>query len=708
MSEHLTKEEILKKLKKLREENKYNAELFGKGYGFSEPGGMISYPESLETAYDLDEIIIGYGYHEDNPFGRAVYARDKQGNGIKLRDIIGDDYEVTKLPYGEFISVKDFKEALERELNYDSSDTIYVAWRTGQTFSKNALIKDILKTVLKNSVYLKANYGMTKQNAYYEELTMIDPTGEKTIKTDLGRFPIDRKKVKIGDGKYVSAFEIEKALTAYVKMDKRTRDIGTMGGASQPGFDSDELDESVDKKTGGKTGAVTDSIDIEEPKKKGPTIGEIPSVGPKPRGDNTPTSNGNPTGGDTPIGDDTPTGSGNKSETDNATQDEIYDVVLRKGKVPNKFLKLLSSLLLIILLLLSGLEITDEKVQEKYTEFRKTASYSVTELEEVKKYIMESEDEVVKRIMSDIIVDHQAYVEPGVLYHESSDYDRGGKNATGTFGKGIRPSGEYNVDSISIILPSGEIVDTWETDTNLDKYIETVSQTYNIPVEDLTVRIHLGSPVAGWVDFEDIGSKEEKEPQVKQTQIVLEEQEKISGVQKDFDGETITFNNGEKDVTLKITDENGNLLPYGSIVTGSDGVQYKVTDLTVIELATEATRDVGTKKALRWSIHNIELEEVLGSLALAGLVAALGYALRKNETEMATLSEEEINYLVKSAERRYASTSEFAQAVETLTGRSINPELESELGMAAQTLKDSLIDQDITIENVGDMGGPKR
>lgn len=78
----------------------------------------------------------------------------------------------------------------------------------------------------------------------------------------------------------------------------------------------------------------------------------------------------------------------------------------------------------------------------------------------------------------------------------------------------------------------------------------------------------------------------------------------------------------------------------------------------MVELATEATKDVGTKKSLKWNIHNIELEEALGALALAGLVAALGYALRKNETEMATLSEEEINYLVKSAERRYASTSE--------------------------------------------------
>jgi len=136
MSENLTKEEILKKLKKLREENKYNSELFGKGYGFSEPGGMISYPESLETAYDLDKIIIGYGYHEEDPFGRAVFAVDKNYNYQRLRNIPGDDLEVTKLPYGEFVSVKDFKEALERELSYDSSDTIYVAWKTGKTFTQ--------------------------------------------------------------------------------------------------------------------------------------------------------------------------------------------------------------------------------------------------------------------------------------------------------------------------------------------------------------------------------------------------------------------------------------------------------------------------------------------------------------------------------------------------------------------------------------------
>lgn len=704
MSENLTKEEILKKLKKLREENKYNSELFGKGYGFSEPGGMISYPESLETAYDLDKIIIGYGYHEEDPFGRAVFAVDKNYNYQRLRNIPGDDLEVTKLPYGEFVSIKDFKEALERELSYDSSDTIYVAWKTGKTFSKNALIKDIIKTVLASSVYLKANYGITKQNTFFEELTMIDTTGEKTIKTDLGRFPIDRKKVKIGDGKYVSAFEIEKALTNYVKMDKRKRDIGSIGTISQGIGESDELDHDDDK-IKGKIGDGITTIpgDGEVPKKNDPIKGGVPPRTANPKGGgNNPTGGGNPQNDEEPIGDDT------KRGEDSQTQDEIYDVILRKGRVPHRLLKLLSSLLLIIFLLLSGLDITDEKVQEKYTEFKKTASYSVSELEEIERYIMESDDEVVKRIMSNIIVDHPAYVEPGVTYHESSDYDRGGKNATGTFGKGIRPSGEYNVDSISIILPSGEIIDTWETDTNLDKYLETVSKTYNIPVEELTVRIHLGSPVAGWVDFEDIGSKEEKEPKVKQTKIELEEQEKISGIQNDFDGETITFENDGKEVTIKIVDENGNLLPYGSVVTGSDGVQYKVTNLTVVELATEATKDVGTKKSLKWSIHNIELEEALGALALAGLVAALGYALRKNETEMATLSEEEINYLVKSAERRYASTSEFSEAVETLTGRKINPDIESELGIAAQTLKDSLIDHEITIENVGNMGGPKR
>lgn len=310
MSENLTKEEILKKLKKLREDNKFNAELFGKGYGFSEPGGMISYPESLETAYDLDKIIIGYGYHEEDPFGRAVFAVDKNYNYQRLRNIPGDDLEVTKLPFGEFVSVKDFKEALERELSYDSSDTIYVAWKTGKTFNKNALIKDIVKSVLASSVYLKANYGITKQDTFFEELTMIDTTGEKTIKTDLGRFPIDRKKVKLGDGKYISAFEIEKALTNYVKMDKRQRNIETIGGISRGVDISDEIDYEDDITKGG-FGAIPG--DEERPKKKGPTNGGVPPRTANPKGGgNNPTGGGNPTGSNNPIDDDTPIGDDTK------------------------------------------------------------------------------------------------------------------------------------------------------------------------------------------------------------------------------------------------------------------------------------------------------------------------------------------------------------------------------------------------------------
>ncbi len=174
-------------------------------------------------------------------------------------------------------------------------------------------------------------------------------------------------------------------------------------------------------------------------------------------------------------------------------------------------------------------------------------------------------------------------------------------------------------------------------------------------IEELNIKIHFDGPISGWINLNDI-LKENLGNQSIQINIMLDEyyqgnfliQRKYEeGENKlpiirltlpqknvnngtNVDGETVQLS--EDMVSIDIVDKNGNLLPEGSIVVGSDGQKYIITNL-----------DVNTKKVLelypnetvsesKWNIQNIKKNI---SLALMPIIIGLysSYMFYKLEEE---------------------------------------------------------------------------
>jgi hypothetical protein len=102
----------------------------------------------------------------------------------------------------------------------------------------------------------------------------------------------------------------------------------------------------------------------------------------------------------------------------------------------------------------------------------------------------------------------------GVLVHESSDYQHGGKNAIGVvFNVQDEAAGkDYTIQSFSVLDPvTHEVINdnvTWTEGTNLGEHLEAISARTGHSVKDLAenTKIHIGEGEShfGWADYSDI------------------------------------------------------------------------------------------------------------------------------------------------------------------------------------------------------------
>lgn len=284
----------------------------------------------------------------------------------------------------------------------------------------------------------------------------------------------------------------------------------------------------------------------------------------------------------------------------------------------------------------------------------------------------------------------------GIDYHESSDYKYGGANKHAEFGGKFREAGEYNVDYISI-LNNGHIEQVkYNEGESLGQNLKETADRLGVSISDLESYIHVGGPVSGWVSTDDLVKFQAG--QIKQSENAIIEN-KLKGQTDNFNGNTISINDNGEEVTLQVVDENGKELKSGSLITGSNGETYRLDSLDTKEITTTKVEQVETGSHLTWSIHNINAETAL--LAAAASIVASKLASKK-EKKMVTLTEEQIEEKVEMAKSRFTNNSEFEKAAIKLVNKNIKPEK-----VENANLKSALIGQQITVEDIENLGGPQ-
>lgn len=333
--------------------------------------------------------------------------------------------------------------------------------------------------------------------------------------------------------------------------------------------------------------------------------------------------------------------------------------------------------------ILSGLSM--QEIEAKSVTELNNLDYQVQEMVSTTSHIYESDEEVLQRIQSDIKVGEEASVLDGQKYYASSDYEYGGNNLSGTFGSVTRPEGEYTVDRVSV-LHDGHIINVdAEEGKDINQILEETAKEYGVEVSELEAKASLVGPVSGWVPIDALNQNADKTPQIKETVVEVSASDLISGSIENFEGDTIVVDGS----TIKIKDENGNLLKDGTVVKSEDGKEFRISSLGIEEKTLEETEVVGKK--LHWSLQDCEKELLL--------IGALSAFMRRKKKEYVDMTDSELDKLIEAKKEEYEHDSEFTKAIETITSKKV------ELGKTAEDLaKSSLIDQSITLE---EFDGPK-
>lgn len=586
----------------------------------------------------------------DNPRGerrddRTVSAVDSAGVSQRICPIImGFNKQGITLENGEYLSWEEVEQTLQSTLNNVEEEVTYVSKNEGKVVDPAVIVTDIFKR--------------STEKTYLTQIPVPDIANQEAVQMIIhdekkGEFPkgvsfLGKDGLQLPSGAYVSRTEIETALKDYAIM-KEPEPI------------------------------------ITPPKEETPII-PIPPV----------------------IGEDEPIVTPPEQEKDPIEKDPEKETTKENEvfRVIKRYFYKTSLIPLIVGVaaqILSGFGRTDIIQQQEYLRKADRLKYGIQQILE-EKDILETPEEVAKRMFEDIDTGQKVDVDKGVPYYSSSDHEYGGSNKKGVFGEGLREQGDYNVDGFSI-LKDGKIHEVeWNENINLYETLEKISKETNTPIDELIPMLHVGGPVSGWVDARDLFTENEKEQQKTDKIIILDEEEKYSDVIEDFKGDTIVIDKDGESVELKIRKDDGSLVEAGDIVVGSDGQNYQMTDFkleTVDVIDTEEVK-VGTK--INWSVKNMSLKE---TLAIAAATAALTYlSSKKKRKEMVDVDEAYIDRLAEDALKRYEDAkgtyegqSAFKVATETLTKKQIiQPQTAQEM------LKQELIDQNISIEQINNMG----
>lgn len=542
---------------------------------------------------------------------RTVHITPQNGEEKKTSSIMmGYNKQGIELENGEYVNFDEVSEAINKELQTDEPNVVYVSKKTGKKIAKPEVIEELFKDVIAVSNGLKISEDNSIQNQNTARIAIEEYAKNK--EHNKGVMMFGNEGIELPNGDYVLISEIESALENYVRM------------------------------------TPSEIIEIDEPTKV-----QDPKQKPK--------------------------------------KEEKYRVIDRIKKK----MTIIPIVIAIAGTLATGFKMeptfTTEVVQNDRTE----AIYMVDELHE--KSEQELIDEAVERIQ-DIKTGDKIQTEEGLEYHESSTYKYGGANKSAEFGGKYREAGEYNVDYISI-LNDGKIVQVkYNEGESLGENLKETADRLGVSISDLESYIHIGGPVSGWVSTDDL-VKFQVDKSLEDKNVILETNKNIKVENKDFNGSTISIKENGTNVDLKVVDANGNLLKPGSIITGSNGVQYRIQDYNLEQKLDKEEKQVQTGEHLTWSIHNISSEVALLSGAASLIATKLS---ERDDKKMVTLTESKINELVGNARQKFEHESEFQKAVDSLVSKKIKPEIAEKAN-----LKDALIDKQITVEDIENLGGPQ-
>lgn len=578
----------------------------------------------IKQGYSIEEIrvalnglsTIALSPQEKEALGegrddRTVYVTPQNGEEKKTSSIMmGYNKQGIELENGEYVNFDEVSEAINKELQTDEPNIVYVSKKTGKKIAKPEVIEELFKDVIAVSNGLKISEDNSIQNQNTARIAIEEYAKNK--EHNKGVMMFGNEGIELPNGDYVLISEIESALENYVRM------------------------------------TPSEIIEIEDP-----TKGQDTKQKPK--------------------------------------KEEKYRVIDRIKKK----MTIIPIVIAIAGTLATGFKMeptfTTEVVQNDRTE----AIYMVDELHE--KSEQELIDEAVERIQ-DIKTGDKIQMEEGIEYHESSTYKYGGANKSAEFGGKYREAGEYNVEYISILNDGKRVQVKYNEGESLGENLKETADRLGVSISDLESYLHIGGPVSGWVSTDDL-VKFQVDKSLEDKNVILETSKNIKVENKDFNGSTISINENGTNVDLKVVDENGNLLNPGSIVTGSNGVKYRIQDYNLEQKLDKEEKQIQTGEHLTWSIHNISSEVALLSAAASLIATKIS---KRNDKKMVTLTESKINELVGNARQKFEHESEFQKAVDSLVSKRIKPEIAEKAN-----LKDALIDKQITVEDIENLGGPQ-
>lgn len=598
----------------------------------------------------------------DAPMGpgrqdKAATITDSQGHSMRTSNVMmGYNRRGLNLPSGEYVSADELSSAMASFLMEDSENKTIVCRSTGKVVDVSSLTSTVIEALVAGPgvTLVGKSDKITNQTTY----TYGIRGDEKQTRV----FMAGNKGFEMPNGEYVTLDELQGAISDYVYMVKDDPvivppiipPVGPGGGETPPNPPMDQGEEEKDPPV------IT------------PPGGSNP---PMDQGDNEmdpPTHT--PTGGDNePITPEDP-----KDEFDEPSKDDNERHVVTGRRKWEKWQTIAIAVGTAIIMLVASLGLDNVLAQKQITEIQEKASYSISQMSE--QQVFETAEDAIQRAVSELSTGDSVFVEEGTRFDHESDR---ATDKHGIIGQGLRQEGNYTLEYVSILDGENNIIDVeFQEGVNLGDIVNQTLEERGLTLSDVQVRVHIGGPVAGWIDVADILSEESITPQLIESKFVVEST--YEGIDQNFDG-TLDVSTSNGTVELDVMNPDGTLVSGGSTVIGSDGNTYTVDNISVDHIETTTTYEevVGQERT-----HSIDhLIEHAGYAAIAealliGGVAALGMAINKKKKE-----DEE-----KKAEEEFAQTTYQGTFDETIQRLAAMPN---------KTLEDVDVNENTT-------GGPRR
>lgn len=516
----------------------------------------------------------------DAPMGpgredKSATITDAQGNSMRTSNVMmGYNRRGLNLPSGEYVSADELSSAMTTFLTEDSENKTIVCRSTGKVVDVSSLTSTVIEALVEGPglTLVGKSDKITNQTAY----TYGIRGDEKQSRI----FMAGNKGIQLPNGEYVTLDELQGAISDYVYMVK---------------------DEPV---------VVPPIIPPRKP--------EDDEFEPRKPGDDE--------------RDPTPPPIEPKDTDDEIVEPEKDDEekhVVTGRRRWEKWQTIAIAVGTAIIMLIASLGLDNVIAQKQITEIQEKATYSISQMSEQQTF--ETAEEAVQRAISDLTTGDSVFVEEGTRFDHESDK---ATDKHGIIGQGLREEGNYTLEYISILDGDNNIIEVeFQEGVNVGDVVTQTLQERGLSLSDVQVRVHIGGPVAGWIDVADILSEESITPQLIESKFVVEST--YEGVEENFDG-TLDVSTSNGTVEVDVMNPDGTLVSEGSTVIGSDGQAYTIDNLDVdhIETTTVTNEVVGEKLTL--SVDHLVEHAAYAAIAealLIGGVAALGAAINKKKKE---------------------------------------------------------------------------